>query len=353
MDAYIEQLPLRAADEAAAERARARWNAIAKPVGSLGLLEDAVVRIAALTGNEDVDVSHRCVVTLCADNGVTAQGISQSGAEVTRILARMAARGVSSACRMCEPLGARNVVVDMGMFERVDEPGLLDRRIAAGTHDIARGPAMTREQALQCIRTGVELVGELAQQGYSLIGTGEMGIGNTTTTTAMACAFLGAEPADMTGPGAGLPVEGVAHKASVIRRAIVVNEPNPSDPLDVLCKLGGFDIAGMCGLFLGGAMYGVPMVIDGVISAVAAYCAWRMRPQCRVAMLASHLSAEPVASTLLRQMDLSPVVCANMRLGEGTGTTCLMALLDLALSLYRTGPTFADCGITSYVVEPS
>lgn len=351
LDSYIAGLPMASLSEGAAAKARDRWNSIAKPVGSLGELEDAVVRIAALTGNECIDLGKRCVVVLCADNGVTAQGVSQSGVDVTRIVANNAACGISSINRMCEPVSIDCVPVDMGMFEQLSAQGILDRRIAAGTADISLGPAMTREQALQGIRTGVELVRDLVRQGYRIIATGEIGIGNTTTSTAMTCAFTNKDPIALTGTGAGLSPEGVRHKAAIIRRAVEVNAPHASDPLDVLAKLGGFDIAAMCGVFLGGAVYRVPVVVDGFISTVAAYCAWQMRPACKGALLASHLSAEPAASVLLDRMGLRPIIHAGMRLGEGTGAVCLVPLLDMALNLYATGPTFADCNITSYVVD--
>lgn len=351
MEQYIESLSIAPPDELATARARERWNAIAKPVGSLGALEDAVVQIAALTGDSSVSIKRRCVAVLCADNGVVAQNVSQSGADVTLAIAHNVARGVSSVNKLCEPMGIDCVAVDMGMFERVDEPGILDRRIASGTGDISLGPAMTRAQALTAVRSGVELVGELVAKGYRLIATGEMGIGNTTTSTAMACAFLGMDPLELAGPGAGLPAEGVRHKAEVIRRALEVNEPSADDPLDVLAKLGGFDIAGMCGLFLGGALYRVPVVIDGFISTVAALCALRLRPDCRHALLASHLSAEPAAGLLFERMGLDPILRAGMRLGEGTGAVCMIPVLDMALNLYTKGLTFEECAITSYKVD--
>lgn len=350
MDPYIAGLPIAPLSREAAAKARDRWNSIAKPVGSLGELEEAIVCIAALTGGERIDLGKRCVVVLCADNGVTMQGVSQSGSDVTHIVAANAARGVSSINKMCEPVGIDCIPVDMGMFKQVSLDGILDRRIASGTADISLGPAMTREQALQAIRTGVELTRDLAQQGYKIIATGEIGIGNTTTSTAMVCAFTGEDPEMLTGPGAGLSEEGVRHKAAVVRRVLEVNAPNASDPLDVLAKLGGFDIAAMCGVFLGGAVYRVPIVVDGFISAVAAYCAWQLRPECKGALFASHLSAEPAASVLLERMGLRPIIHAGMRLGEGTGAVCLVPLLDMALNLYATGPTFEDCNITSYVV---
>lgn len=351
MDTYLAQLPIAPPDASAAARARDRWNSIAKPVGSLGALEDAIVQVAALTGNDSPDLSKRCVVVLCADNGVTQQNVSQSGADVTRLIAANAARGISSINKMCEPVGIDCVPVDMGMFEPLHMDGMRDLRVAAGTADISRGAAMTREQALQAIRTGVDLVGELASQGYSLVATGEMGIGNTTTSTAMTCAFTDKDPLELTGPGAGLPKAGVRHKAEVVRQALDANRPDPHDPLDVLAKLGGFDIAAMCGVFLGGAVHRVPVIIDGFISVVAAYCAWQLRPECKGAMLASHLSAEPGAAVLLDRMGFSAIIHANMRLGEGTGAVCLVPLLDMALNLYVTGPTFAGCGITSYKVD--
>lgn len=351
MESFVHQLCIPVADEVAARCARNRWNSIAKPVGSLGALEDAIVRIAALTGDEHVDISRRCVAVLCADNGVVAQGVSSSGADVTLLIARNAAQGISSINKLCEAARVDCIPVDMGMFEQLPDRSIRDCRIAAGTADISCGPAMTHDQALEGIHTGFELVGEFARSGYRIIATGEMGIGNTTTATAMACAFTALDPSELTGPGAGLPTEGVRHKAEVIRRAIAVNEPDPSDPLDVLRKLGGFDIAAMCGMFLGGAVHRVPIVIDGFISTVAAYCARQLRPESSVAFLASHLSAEPAAGLLLERMGLSPVIHAGMRLGEGTGAVCLLPLLDMALNLYKTGPTFADCGITSYKVD--
>lgn len=343
--------PIAAADATAMGRARDRWNSIAKPIGSLGALEDMVVQIAGLTGDADVDLARRCIVVLCADNGVVAQGVSQSGSEVTRVVAENVARGVSSVCRLCAPAGIDCVAVDMGMRERSKVAGILDRRIAAGTHDITQGPAMTREEAIRAIETGVDLVGSLARDGYRIVGVGEMGIGNTTTATAVACALLGREPEGLVGRGAGLSDAGLARKTWAVRRALDVNQPDASDPVDILTKLGGFDIAGMCGMFLGGAVHRVPVVIDGAVSLVAACLALRLRPECRCALLPSHLSSEPSARLLAEHMGIEPILHAGMHLGEGTGAACLMPLLDMALSLYG-GTTFEDCGMTPYEVMP-
>ncbi|MDO4796751.1 MAG: nicotinate-nucleotide--dimethylbenzimidazole phosphoribosyltransferase [Coriobacteriales bacterium] len=345
---YVSGLCIPSASEDAIRCARSRWDAIAKPIGSLGALEDMVVQVAGLTGNAHVDLSRRCVVVLCADNGVVAEGVSQSGAEVTPIIARGVVHHTSSVGRMCAVAGVDCVAVDMGMFQPLDEPGLIDRRIAAGTGNIAQGPAMTREQVLAAVRTGVELVASLAQKGYQLIATGEMGIGNTTTATACACALLGLDPAHACGRGAGLSDEGLTHKVEVVRRALAANEPDATDPLDVLAKVGGLDIAGMCGMFLGGAVHRVPVVVDGLISSVAALVAKRLRPECGVAMLGSHLSAEPAARAVMRELGIEPILHARMRLGEGTGAVCMVPLLDMALGLYDQGLSFADFGIESY-----
>lgn len=352
MEQWLYQLPMPPASREAAQRARAQWNTVAKPIGSLGAFEDMVVQIAALTGDAHVSLARRVAVVLCADNGVVAQGVSQSGPEVTRVVANNVARGVSSLCRMCAPVGIDCVAVDLGMAEPSCEAGVLDRRIAAGTGDISRGPAMTRAQALQALRVGVDLVGELAAQGYAIIATGEMGIGNTTTATAMACALLGRQPQELVGRGAGLSSAGLARKVDAIERALRVNAPQAADPLDVLAKLGGFDIAGLCGMYLGAAVHRVPVVVDGAIGMVAACCALRLRPECRVALLASHLSSEPMARELEEATALHPVLDAGMHLGEGTGAACLIPLLDMALSLYE-GTTFEACGLQPYEVNPT
>ncbi len=344
--------PCALSDEAA-QLARDRWNAVAKPIGSLGLLEDYVVQMAALTGSADIDISRRCVVVFCADNGVVAEGVSQCGQEITTLVAEKIARGNSSVCSMCAPVGIDCLAVDIGMAQVPQVEGLIDCHIADGTHNIAQGPAMTREQAAQAICQGASLVRELKAQGYGLLATGEMGIGNTTTTTAMVSVLLHKDPAELVGRGAGLSDEGLVRKRQAIERALRVNEPDPDDVLDVLSKVGGFDIAGMCGMVLGGAAYRVPVVADGLISTLAAYCAYRLQPGCISAVLASHVSAEPAARLLLDLMGLQAPIDAGLRLGEGTGAACLIPLLDMALSLYGQGLSFSEYGMEPYEVRPS
>lgn len=333
-------------DEMAGRAARAHWDGIAKPLNGLGQFEDMVVKIAALTGTPQVSVKKRAVVVLCADNGVVAEGVTQTDASVTATMAGQIRDHRSSVCLMARSAGADVFAVDMGMLTYVD--GVDGCHIADGTGNIAVGPAMTREQACQAIAHGIGLVKEYARQGYELLATGEMGIGNTTTSSAVACALLGLPVETVTGRGAGLSDEGLRRKCAAIRRAMEVNRPDPADALDVLAKVGGFDIAGMVGVFLGGALYRVPVLIDGLISSISALIAARLCPGSRCAMLASHTSAEPAAEMILRELGLTAVLHAGMKLGEGTGAVCVMPLLDMALAVYDGSAAFSDTGIEQY-----
>lgn len=335
-------------DAAARAEARRHWNSCAKPLGGLGLLETALEDIAALTGSANMELRDRAVLVLCADNGVVCQGVTQSPSSVTTIVTENLAAGRTSVCHMAKAAGCRVVPVDMGVLDFPETPGVLSRRVGNGTADISVGPAMTREQAEQAILTGMELVREQREQGVRLLATGEMGIGNTTTSSAVASVLLGRPVEEMTGRGAGLSNEGLARKVAVIYQALACNRPNPEDILDVLSKVGGFDIAGMCGIFLGGARYRVPVLIDGFISAVAALCALRLCPAAGKAMLASHVSAEPAGQAVLEALGKRPMITAGMHLGEGTGAVAAMPLLDMACAVYHGCYTFDDGGIEAY-----
>ena len=331
----------------AAQAARRRWYSVAKPLDSLGILEDMVVKLAGIQGTERVDIARRCCLTFCADNGVVAEGVTQVDSSVTTAVARSIARGTGNICQMAKVARCDVFAVDVGMLEAADDPRVIDRRVASGTKNIACGPAMTREECLQAIVAGEEMVREMAQRGYTLIATGEMGIGNTTTASAVACALTGAEVMRMTGRGAGLSDEGLQRKRAAVERALQVNRPDPNDALDVLMKVGGFDICAMAGAFLGGAKYGVAVLVDGFISSVAALCARRMLPEAGDFMLASHVSREPAGALMLEALDLQPVIFAGMALGEGTGAVAVMPLLDMALAVYQ-GTTFDDIAVEAY-----
>ena len=335
-------------DNSAFFAAKSRWDSIAKPLGSFGELELLVQKIAAVQGSPDVDISRRWAVVMCADHGVTAQGVTQCGSEVTAACAADIARGRSNVNALANANNAQVLAVNIGMLTAPDVPGLVNRPVAAGTMDMTQGCAMTKVQTAAAISTGIDIACDLKSRGADIIVTGEMGIGNTTAASAMAAAFLGLPAEKVTGRGAGLSDEGLSRKISAINRALQVNTPDPDDPLDVLAKVGGLEIAGMTGLFLGGALCHVPVVIDGVISAVAAVVACKLSPHCTGYILPSHCSGEPAGEGLMRLMGLRPIIHAGLRLGEGTGGLLLLPLLDSALALYRNARTFADTNIERY-----
>lgn len=340
-----------APDEAARAACLAQWDGLAKPLGSLGLLESTLARVAAVTGEPDVTLDHRTLLVLCADNGVVAQGVTQCGSEVTASVARALAAGESTVCHMAKTARCQVVPVDMGMKGFPPTPGVWDCHVRDGTADITQGPAMTRAECVRAMELGAELVRRCREEGASILATGEMGIGNTTTSSALAAVLLGKSPAEVTGRGAGLSDAGLARKVAAIQRAIEWNRPDPADPIDVIAKVGGLDIAGLCGVFLGGALYRVPVIIDGFISGAAALCAARLRPGAEFAMLPSHVSAEPAGGLMLEALGLTPLLTAGMRLGEGTGAVALLPLLDMALAVYHSGQTFGHLGIDAYTPQ--
>ena len=288
---------------------------------------------------------------LCADNGVTAQGVTQTGSEVTAAVARQLALGRTAVCRMASSADCRVVPADLGIRDFGGFPGVLDRRVGNGTADFTEGPAMTRHQAEAAILAGVELVRAEAERGTRLLAAGEMGIGNTTTASAVTAVLTGVEPERVTGRGAGLSDEGLRRKLRAIRRGVELNRPDAGDALDVLSKLGGFDLAGLCGVYLGGALCRIPVLIDGFPSAAAALCAARLCPTAKKAMLASHVSAEPAGALLLHTLGKAPLITAGMRLGEGSGAVAAMPLLDMALAVYRECYTVAEGGIEPYTPQ--
>lgn len=333
------------------EEARARWDSLAKPLGSLGLLEDAIVQIAELTGSAEVDLPRRTLLVLCADNGVVAQGVTQSDSSVTAAVARALGAGESTACFMARTVRCRVVPVDMGMVDFPGAPGVLDRRVRGGTADITQGPAMSRDECVRAIQIGMELVREQKEAGASILAAGEMGIGNTTTSSAAASVLLDRPAAEMVGRGAGLSDEGLSRKRCAVERAISVNRPDPADPVDVLSKVGGLDLAGLCGVYLGGAKYRLPVLLDGFISTVAALCAVRLWPKAAQALIASHVSAEPAGGLVLEALGKKPLITAGMRLGEGSGAVAALPLLDMALAVYQSGHVFDKIGIEPYTPQ--
>lgn len=339
MELYEIIKNIRPADKRYYEIAQKRWLTVAKPLFSLGRLEELVSRIAAITKTADVSIDKKALVIMCADNGVVEEGVTQCGQEITAMVAGNFNKRAASTSIMAEIAGCDIFPIDIGMVSDVD--GVTDgRKIRYGTDNIAKGAAMTRDEAVRAVETGIEAVKALKDSGYELIATGEMGIGNTTTTAAVLSVLLGEEPEKLTGRGAGLTSDGLERKIAAVKRALAVNRPDKNDIIDVLSKVGGLDIAGLCGVFLGGALYGLPVVIDGVISAAAALCAARLCPDSAGYMIPSHRSNEPSGAAVLEALGLEPYIVCGMFLGEGSGAVALMPLIDMAASVYRDMQTF-------------
>ena len=339
----IEQIhPL---SKEAMDRAKAHWDGIAKPLHSLGKLEDVLIQIAGITGKEEISIEKRALLTFCADNGVVEENVTQSGQEVTATVAENFLQEKATAAILCRGAHADLFPIDIGMARDTKVPRY---KVAYGTKNMAKGPAMTRQEAVQAIETGIRIVRELKEKGYQILATGEMGIGNTTTSSAMAAVFLGIPVEAVTGRGAGLSTSGLTKKISAIHQAIQVNQPDPADGIDVLAKVGGFDLAGMAGLFLGGAAEGIPVVIDGIISEAAALAAYVICPNCVNYMIASHLSKEPAAQMILSKLGLDAMLDCEMHLGEGTGALTLFPILDLACVVYNSMSTFEEASIEQY-----
>lgn len=330
----------------AMRRAEERWSNLAIPLHSLGRLQDTVVRIAGMTGTDRVELKKKGLVVMCADNGVVEEGVTQSGQEVTRIVSENFLQEKATASILCRQAGADIFPVDIGI---ASDSKIINRKIAYGTKNMAKEPAMTRQEAIRAIEVGISLVEELKERGYQILATGEMGIGNTTTSSAVTSVLLDVDPELVTGRGAGLSSAGLEKKISVIRRAIRLHRPVREDVVDVLAKVGGLDIAGLTGVFLGGAAYRIPVVADGFISCVAALCAVRMCEAARDYVITSHKSKEPAANLILDALDIPVFLTCDMCLGEGTGAVAIYPLLDMALAVYNSMCTFADNEMDNYV----
>lgn len=328
--------------------AQARLDSLTKPLGSLGRLEELIVRIAGINDTHMPKVDKKTVVIMCADNGVTDEGVSSCPKSVTASVTRNFTKGITGINVLSSYAGADIMVVDIGVDADIEHVGILNRKISKGTQNMAEGPAMTKEQALLAIKTGMDITAGLKQKGINLLGTGEMGIGNTTTSSAVAAVLTGKSLDLLVGKGSGLTSAGLQKKQDVIRRAIEINRPDPGDPLDVLSKLGGYDIAGLAGCFLGAAVQRIPIVIDGFISSVAALVAARLKPESQYFMLPSHGSAEPGSIAVLEAIGFKPVLNLDMRLGEGTGAALAFLLIDAAFAAYEKMGTFGDAAIEQY-----
>ncbi|MGN0298487.1 MAG: nicotinate-nucleotide--dimethylbenzimidazole phosphoribosyltransferase [Lachnospiraceae bacterium] len=343
-----QEIEIEAPSEAVRKAVFTRWDGIAKPLDSLGEFERVIAQIGAIQENIKIDISRKAVLAFCADNGVVAEHISQSGQEVTALVAKNMGMGLSSVCKMAKQAGATVIPVDIGIHSDEKIEGVLWKKIKSGTNNFAVEPAMSAEEAVQAIQVGVDLVKECKEQGYGLLAIGEMGIGNTTTSSAVAAALMKEPVEALTGRGAGLSQSGVVHKIEVIQRALSRYQLMEQDALTVLATVGGLDIAGMAGVCIGGAYYHVPVVLDGVISMVAALVAESLKPGVAAYLIGSHSSREPAARLAAERLGVKPVIWADMALGEGTGAVMMFGLLDMAMTIYGGGTTFEEMELAQY-----
>ncbi len=334
-------------DRAAMERVQRREDSLTKPQGSLGVLERIAVQLGGITGKDLPEVVKKAIVVMAADHGVVAEGISAFPQEVTVQMVYNFINGGAAINVLGRHAGAEVFVADLGVAAKIEHPQVIDKKVRPGTANMAAGPAMTRAEAIRALEAGIELAGQLVDQGYQMLATGEMGIGNTTASSAVFAAFLGQPATAVAGRGTGLDEQAVSRKAAVIDRAIAVNRPDPRDPLDVLSKVGGLEIGGLAGLILGAAARQVPVVIDGFISSAAALVAARIAPKSVSYMIASHCSAEMAHRQLLETLGLKPVLELEMRLGEGTGAALAFHLVEASVKILREMATFESAGVSN------
>jgi len=340
-------------DPGAEVEVRRRLDQLTKPPGSLGRLEELVVRLATIAGTCPPPLRDPVIFTLAGDHGVVAQGVSAYPQIVTAQMVENFLRGGAAVNVLARHASARVVVADLGVAAPLPRhPNLRDLKIAPGTADMTRGPAMTREQAVQAIEAGIGLVEAERAAGADLLGIGEMGIGNTTAASALVAALTGASVESVTGPGTGVDAAGRRRKVEAIRRALERNAPDPADPLDTLSKVGGFEIAGLVGVILAGAAYRLPVVLDGFIAGTAALVAVRLEPAARGTLLAAHRSAEPGHALVLDALGLEPYLDLGMRLGEGTGAALCISLARAAVSVLTDMATFKSAGVSDRADGP-
>jgi len=338
---------IRPLDATAMRAARERQEQLTKPSGSLGRLEELAIKLAGITGKERPRFPRKAVIVLAADHGVAAAGVSAYPQAVTGQMVLNFLAGGAAINVLARRAGARVVVADLGVASELpDHPRLLRRKVAKGTRNLAEGPAMTAEEALGAIAAGIDIVEAEIQEGLDLVAIGEMGIGNTTAASAIVAVITGRSVADVTGRGTGVDDQTWARKVKVIEHALSLNRPNPADPLDVLAKVGGFEIAGLVGVTLGAAAHRVPVIVDGFISTAAALLATELCPPVRDYLIAAHNSVEIGHRIVLERLELLPLLNLNLRLGEGTGAAMAMHLVEDAVAVLDEMATFTEAGVS-------
>lgn len=332
-------------DEKAMALAQQRLDSLTKPRGSLGVLENLAVQVAGIMGNPMPAISKKAVVVMAGDHGVVDEGVSAFPQAVTKQMVANFIRGGAAINVIGRKVGAQVQVVDVGIKGEVDIGGVMQKKVKNGTRNMAVEPAMTREEAIRAMEVGIEVAQEFATKGVNLFGTGEMGIGNTTPSSALLAVFGGFPVEEITGRGTGIDDGRLRLKINTIKRAIEINKPNPEDPIDVLAKVGGLEIAGLVGLIIGAAAQNVPVIIDGFISSGAALTAVRITPLTKGYMIPSHISQEPGHRRMLETIGLDPILHLQMRLGEGTGACIAMELVEIALGILHEMATFSEAEV--------
>lgn len=330
------------ADTNALDEAQKHMDSLIKPLGSLGRLEKIAIKLAGITGKVKNVLDKKCSIVMVADNGICDEGVSCSPQDITLMQAVNMTKGICGMGVLSKHENASIKVVDVGIMQDYDCPKIYNRKIKYGADNFAKGPAMTYEEAVRAIMVGVEMVKMAKDEGVQLLGTGEMGIGNTSSTSAVFMAITDTSAEKAVGKGGGLTEEALEHKKKVLTDAIKLNNPDAKNPIDVIAKVGGLDIAGLVGCYLGAAYYRMPIVVDGVISALAAFVAIKIKSEVQDFLFVSHKSAEPVYDLLFEDIDLKPMLELDMRLGEGTGAVLAFNIISAAAAIMREMATFED-----------
>jgi nicotinate-nucleotide--dimethylbenzimidazole phosphoribosyltransferase len=332
------------------KKAQSRLDSLTKPQGSLGILEELARQIAAISGTLNPSLNHKVIFTLAADHGVNAEKISAYPKEVTAQMVYNFLRGGAGINVLAKHVGSEVIVVDMGVAEKISAAGgpknFKDKKIALGTKNMAKGPAMTRDEAIKSIEAGMEIFEEEYGRGIDIVGTGDMGIGNTTASSAIAAAICGVPVENVVGRGTGLDDQGLLHKIEIIKQALKANKPNPDDAIDVLSKVGGFEIGGLAGIILACAARSVPVVIDGFISGASALIAYKLSPKVKEYIVAGHCSVEKGHKIILDYIGLKPLLNLEMRLGEGTGAALGIGIAEAAVKILTQMATFQEAGVS-------
>ena len=324
------------------QQAQARLDRLIKPTGSLGKMESICAQLAGIYGKKYFDTSKKIIISFAGDHGVYEEGVAPDPQNITILQFQNFPKRINGVGTISKFVGADVLAVDVGINCDEKIEGVLDYKIRKGTSNMAKGPAMTRKEAEKCISIGIEMAEKCIQEDYTVIGIGEMGIANTTPSTAIISVFADCDPKEITGMGAGLKKELIMHKADVIRKSIDLNKPNPKDAIDVLSKVGGFEIGAMAGVIIGCAANRIPVVLDGFISYAAALLAYHINPKTKEYMIASHLSAEPGAKKALDMMELKPFLDMDMRLGEGSGAALAFNIIEASNYVYKNMATFDE-----------